>query len=104
MLLTSLKMTRGASNLLLLHGESLFNRTRPPMIEEVEEYQPEHLKRISAKPGITGLWQGSGRNKITDFDQVVELDCSYLDNWRFMDDVKILFKTVWVVLQRKGAI
>jgi lipopolysaccharide/colanic/teichoic acid biosynthesis glycosyltransferase len=46
----------------------------------------------------------SGRNRITDFEEVVELDCSYLDNWRFMDDVKILFKTVWVVLQRKGAI
>jgi len=47
---------------------------------------------------------GSGRNKITDFDEVVELDCSYLDNWRFVDDIKILFKTVWVVLQRKDAI
>ncbi|MEX1326401.1 MAG: sugar transferase [Desulfobacterales bacterium] len=46
----------------------------------------------------------SGRNKITDFDKVVELDCNYLENWRFVNDVKILFKTVLVVLQRKGAI
>ena len=74
------------------------------MIKEVEKYEPEHLKRISAKPGITGLWQVSGCNKITDFEEVVNLDCQYLDRWRFMDDVKILAKTVWVVLQRKGAI
>jgi exopolysaccharide biosynthesis polyprenyl glycosylphosphotransferase len=88
----------------VLKGEMSLVGTRPPMIEEVEQYQPEHLKRISAKPGITGLWQVSGRNKITDFDRVVELDCSYLDNWRFWDDIKILFKTLWIVLQRKGAI
>jgi len=88
----------------VLHGKMSLVGTRPPMIEEVEEYQPQHLKRISAKPGITGLWQVSGRNKITDFDEVVELDCSYLDNWRFYDDIKILFKTVLVVVQRKGAI
>ncbi len=88
----------------VLKGEMSLVGTRPPMIEEVEAYQPEHLKRISAKPGITGLWQVSGRNKITDFNEVVALDCQYLDNWRFYDDVKILCKTVLVVLQRKGAI
>jgi exopolysaccharide biosynthesis polyprenyl glycosylphosphotransferase len=88
----------------VLRGEMSLVGTRPPMIEEVEAYQPQHLKRISAKPGITGLWQVSGRNKITDFDEVVELDCNYLDNWRFYDDIKILLKTALVVLQRKGAI
>ena len=88
----------------VLLGEMSLVGTRPPMIEEVEQYKPQHLKRISAKPGITGLWQVSGRNKITDFDEVVELDCKYLDHWRFVDDIKILLKTVLVVLQRKGAI
>ena len=88
----------------VLRGEMSLVGTRPPMIEEVEEYKPEHLKRISAKPGITGLWQVSGRNKITDFDEIVDLDCNYLDNWRFADDLKIILKTVQVVLQRKGAI
>jgi len=78
--------------------------TRPPTLDEVEKYKPEHLKRISAKPGITGLWQVSGRNQITDFDEVVELDCKYLDNWRFATDLKILVKTIYVVLQRKGAV
>ncbi len=88
----------------VLKGEMSLVGTRPPTLEEVEKYRPEHLKRISAKPGITGMWQVSGRNKITDFDQIVELDCQYLDNWRFFHDLKILFKTILVVLQRKGAI
>ncbi len=88
----------------VLKGEMSLVGTRPPTPEEVEEYQPWHLKRISAKPGITGLWQISGRNQIRDFDKVVELDCRYLDHWRFSDDLKILIKTLVVVLQRKGAI
>ena len=88
----------------VLKGEMSLVGTRPPTLDEVEKYHPEHLKRISAKPGITGLWQVSGRNEITDFDQVVALDCKYLDHWRFSDDIKILVKTIFVVLQRKGAI
>ena len=87
----------------VLKGEMSLVGTRPPTLDEVEKYKPEHLKRISAKPGITGLWQVSGRNQITDFDQVVELDCHYLDHWRFINDLKILVKTVLVVLKRKGA-
>lgn len=88
----------------VIRGEMSLVGTRPPTIDEVEKYQPEHLMRIAAKPGITGLWQVSGRNKINDFEQVVELDCRYLHNWHFSDDIKILCKTVWVVLQRKGAV
>jgi exopolysaccharide biosynthesis polyprenyl glycosylphosphotransferase len=88
----------------VIKGDMSLVGTRPPMIEEVETYKPDHLKRIANKPGITGLWQVSGRNKITDFEQVVMLDCQYLDNWRFLNDIKILFKTFWVVMRRKGAI
>lgn len=88
----------------VLKGEMSLVGTRPPTVEEVEKYQLEHLKRIAAKPGITGLWQVSGRNKIKDFEKVVELDCLYLDNWNFFQDIKILLKTILVVLQRKGAI
>jgi len=88
----------------VLKGEMSLVGTRPPTLDEVEKYQPQHLKRISAKPGLTGLWQVSGRNKITDFEEVVELDCRYLDQWRFLTDLKILAKTVLVVLQRKGAV
>lgn len=88
----------------VLKGEMSLVGTRPPTLDEVEKYQPAHLKRISAKPGITGLWQVSGRNQITDFEEVVKLDCHYLDHWRFFTDLKILAKTVFVVLKRKGAV
>ena len=87
----------------VLKGEMSLVGTRPPTLDEVKKYKPWHLKRISAKPGITGLWQVSGRNKITKFDEIVKLDCSYLDQWRFADDLIILLKTIWVVLRRKGA-
>ncbi|MFZ7126485.1 MAG: sugar transferase [Desulfobacterales bacterium] len=87
----------------VLKGEMSLVGTRPPTLDEVRQYDPRHLKRISAKPGITGLWQVSGRSRIKRFEEVVALDCRYLDSWRFSDDIKILLKTVWVVLARKGA-
>jgi exopolysaccharide biosynthesis polyprenyl glycosylphosphotransferase len=88
----------------VLKGEMSLVGTRPPTLDEVEKYKTEHLKRISAKPGITGLWQISGRNQINDFEEVVALDCKYLDNWCFHNDLIILFKTIFVILQRKGAL
>ena len=87
----------------VLKGEMSLVGTRPPTIEEVEKYKLEHLKRISAKPGITGLWQISGRNKIKDFEEVVRLDCQYLDTWSLYNDFVILLKTIHVGLVRKGA-
>ncbi len=88
----------------VLKGEISLVGTRPPTLDEVAEYDKHHHRRISAKPGITGLWQISGRNQITDFDEVVRLDCEYIDNWRFMDDIKILCKTVMVVFTGRGAV
>jgi exopolysaccharide biosynthesis polyprenyl glycosylphosphotransferase len=87
----------------VLKGEMSLVGTRPPTPDEVKQYKDWHYRRISIKPGITGLWQISGRSEITDFDEIVELDCAYLANWRFLSDIKILFKTVWVIIQRKGA-
>jgi exopolysaccharide biosynthesis polyprenyl glycosylphosphotransferase len=87
----------------VLKGEMSLVGTRPPTRDEVEQYQDKHRRRISTKPGITGLWQISGRNEITDFNEVVKLDLTYIDNWRFWKDLVILWKTVWVVLARKGA-
>ena len=55
------------------------------------------------KPGITGLWQVSGRSEITDFDEVVRLDVSYIDDWTIWSDIKILLKTIKVVFKRDGA-
>ncbi len=88
----------------VLRGEMSLVGTRPPTPDEVEKYEPQHLRRISAKPGITGLWQISGRNTITEFDEIVKLDCKYLDNWRFFDDIVILAKTIVIVFQRRGAV
>jgi len=87
----------------VLRGEMSLVGTRPPTIEEMEKYDPWQYKRLSGKPGITGLWQVSGRNKITDFNQIVDLDCQYLERWRFLDDLKILFQTIYIVIRRKGA-
>lgn len=85
-------------------GDMSLVGTRPPTIDEVNSYELKHRRRISQKPGITGLWQVSGRSAITDFEKVVELDCQYLENWRFSLDIKILCKTVFVVFQRMGAV
>lgn len=78
----------------VLKGDMSLVGTRPPTIDEFEHYSPYHKKRLSFRPGITGLWQVSGRNDISDFEQVVELDVEYIDNWSPWLDVKILFKTV----------
>jgi len=87
----------------VLKGEMSLVGTRPPTPGEVEQYEDWHRRRISIKPGITGLWQISGRNKITEFSEVVKLDLQYIDRWRFWNDLVILWKTIWVVLARKGA-
>ena len=77
--------------------------TRPPTLDEWTRYSPEQRLRMSVKPGLTGLWQVSGRSEIRDFNEVVRLDKQYIENWSLGLDLKILLKTVWVVLSRKGA-
>jgi lipopolysaccharide/colanic/teichoic acid biosynthesis glycosyltransferase len=87
----------------VLRGEMSLVGTRPPTPEEVAGYEHKHRKRICIKPGITGLWQVSGRNDIRDFDEVVRLDIEYIDRWSLWLDVKILTKTFRVLLARNGA-
>lgn len=87
----------------VLRGEMSLVGTRPPTLDEWEKYQLHHRKRIVIKPGITGLWQVSGRSNITDFEEVVKLDVSYIKNWSMFLDMKILMKTIWVVLRGKGS-
>lgn len=77
--------------------------TRPPTVDEVKQYERSHWRRISIKPGITGMWQISGRSQITDFEQVVQLDVSYIDGWSIFRDLKIIFQTVYCVLAKQGA-
>lgn len=87
----------------VLKGDMSLVGTRPPTIDEFEQYESHHKRRLSLNPGITGLWQVSGRSDIQDFEEVVKLDCTYIDNWSLWLDIKILFKTVGVVLTHKGA-
>ena len=87
----------------VLKGEMSLIGTRPPTVAEFEQYSYYHKRRLSLKPGITGLWQVMGRSEITDFDDVVKLDVEYIDNWSIWQDIRILFKTVWVVLAGKGS-
>jgi lipopolysaccharide/colanic/teichoic acid biosynthesis glycosyltransferase len=77
--------------------------TRPPTTDEVLQYQPNHWRRMSIKPGITGLWQVSGRSTVIDFQTVVDLDTEYIDCWNVFIDIKIILKTIWKVLGRDGA-
>lgn len=87
----------------VLKGDMSLVGTRPPTLDEWKQYDPRHRVRMSAKPGITGMWQVSGRSDITDFEQVVSLDREYIENWSLALDIKILAKTVKVVLKHEGA-
>lgn len=78
--------------------------TRPPTVDEWEKYEFHHRSRMAIKPGITGMWQVSGRSDITDFEEVVKLDTEYIENWSIGLDVKILLKTVTSVLKSEGSV
>lgn len=88
----------------VLIGQMSLVGTRPPTVDEWEKYEFHHRARLACKPGITGMWQISGRSEITNFEEVVRLDTEYISNWSFGRDLKILFKTVVAVLRGKGAI
>lgn len=87
----------------VLKGDMSLVGTRPPTLNEWEQYSSEHRFRMSIKPGITGIWQTSGRNDITDFKEVIEMDREYIENWTIGMDIKLLLKTVLVVLKHEGA-
>ena len=87
----------------IVKGDMSLVGTRPPTEDEFEQYNSHYRRRISMTPGLTGLWQISGRSEIVDFDEVVKLDLEYIDNWTLGLDIKILFRTVWVVLAGKGS-
>ncbi|MCL6445063.1 MAG: sugar transferase [Alicyclobacillus sp.] len=75
---------------------------RPPLPSEVNQYDPVHRRRLSVKPGITCLWQISGRNNI-DFDQWMQLDLEYIDTWSYWKDIEILAKTIPAIVRGRGA-
>lgn len=87
----------------VLKGDMSLVGTRPPTVDEFEKYESRHRCRVSMTPGLTGLWQVSGRSDILDFEEVVRLDMAYIDNWTIWEDIRILLKTVKVVMVGKGS-
>ena len=78
----------------VLKGEMSLVGPRPPIPQEVAQYEPWQIRRLSMRPGITGFWQVNGRSRITDFDQWVRLDLRYIDEWSLLLDMKIMLKTI----------
>lgn len=87
----------------VLKGDMSIVGTRPPTVDEYEAYSFAHKKRLAMMPGITGLWQISGRSNITDFEDVVKLDAQYIDEWDFGMDLKIIFRTLLVMMNQLGS-
>jgi len=87
----------------VLRGDMSLVGTRPPTVDEFEQYEAKHKCRLSMTPGLTGMWQISGRSDIKDFDEVVKLDMQYIDNWTILKDIEILIMTVFVVFAGKGS-
>ena len=88
----------------ILVGDMSLVGTRPPTLDEWEKYEPHHRARMSFRPGLTGLWQVSGRSNITDFEEVVKLDTQYIREWSVKNDLRIIFKTITSVLKSDGAV
>jgi len=88
----------------VLVGDMSLVGPRPFFESDLETYEDDHFRRLGTKPGITGLWQVSGRSGIVDFERVVALDTEYVRNWSLLLDLRILFRTVPAVLGRRGAI
>lgn len=87
----------------VLKGDMSIVGPRPPLPEEVATYKRWQRRRLSMRPGLTCLWQISGRNEIKDFNEWAKLDLQYIDSWSLSLDIKIFLKTIPVVLLRKGA-
>lgn len=87
----------------ILKGDMSLVGTRPPTLDEWEKYEPHHRARMAFRPGLTGLWQVSGRSNITDFEEVVKLDTEYINEWDLGLDIKIILKTITSVSHDDGA-
>jgi len=78
----------------VLLGDMSLVGTRPPTRNEVERYENHHHRRLSMRPGITGIWQVTGNDVVHDFEEVVKLDCRYIDEWSLGLDLRLLGKTL----------
>ena len=86
----------------VLRGEMSLVGPRPPLPTEVAHYASDTVRRLRVRPGMTGLWQVSGRSDLA-FDEAIRLDLYYVDNWSMLQDLTILFRTLGAVLSRRGA-
>jgi lipopolysaccharide/colanic/teichoic acid biosynthesis glycosyltransferase len=86
----------------VLMGDMSLVGTRPPTRNEVDSYESRHHRRLSMRPGITGIWQVAGNNAVRDFEEVVKLDCQYIDHWSLRLDLKLIGKTLLKVVRRVG--
>lgn len=88
----------------VLKGDMSLVGTRPPTVDEYEKYEIHHKARLAAKPGLTGMWQVSGRSDIIDFEEVVALDKKYITEWNIGMDFRILLQTIQIVITGKGSV
>lgn len=86
----------------VLNGEMSMVGPRPPLTDEVAQYSLSQKRRLLVKPGLTGLWQASGRNE-TSFDEYLRLDMYYIEHWSLWLDIQIMIKTFWAVINKRGA-
>jgi lipopolysaccharide/colanic/teichoic acid biosynthesis glycosyltransferase len=87
----------------VLMGDMSLVGTRPPTPDEVRNYNNRHWNRLEVKPGMTGEWQANGRSSVSDFEAIVDMDLSYIRKWSVLHDLRLILKTIQVVLHRKGA-
>jgi len=87
----------------VLIGDMSLVGTRPPTHDEVANYETHHWMRLNVKPGITGEWQANGRSTVKDFEDIVRMDIDYQDKWSVAYDLSLIWKTIWVVLNKSGA-
>ena len=86
----------------VLRGEMSIVGTRPPTTDEVMRYAPRHHRRLSIKPGVTGLWQIAGNSRVNNFEKIVALDCEYIERWSIWLDVRIIARTITKILRAEG--
>ncbi len=87
----------------VLRGEMSLVGTRPPTLDEVNQYEPHHWQRLNTKPGMTGEWQVKGRSAVKDFEAIVAMDMAYQNRWSMVYDLQLILQTILVVLLKKGA-
>lgn len=87
----------------VLMGDMSLVGTRPPTVDEVVKYESHHWERLKVKPGLTGEWQANGRSTVKDFEEIVRMDVDYQRKWSVAYDIRLIFKTIQVVLTKSGA-